>query len=342
MKRLFIFLLKFIDKYIKSYLIRVFIFRIFQKLKYFKIILYVRLQYFIFNLYILKKKKINIIFDYKCAPPTYGDFISFLMLIRFFISNNLNVNFYIIDGEYRDDWSNLTSSDKKNLLCAHKDIIGYLIDKKYCIIKTITWDQFFSSRNFNYLNTFLYKNIQQRTNCYSQAINFLNLFDYKKNINKKFFLRKNIFKNYVFKKALPEKFITLNARFQKNWEPFRNLSVSEFDNNVNYLLKKYPKHKIIVVTDKLGKSYFQNKTSIMSNNLLFSKDFSSCFCGDALLVLLSSFYMQLKGGGIGIIPMFSRTPYSIKCSLNTEIMVSNNKLFSWQTDRQQFILLRKY
>ena len=341
MKKILALLLCFIDKWINCYWISVFIFRNFQKIKYLKIQTYLKIQFFIFNIYTLKNRKFNIVYDYSNSPPTNGDFIVFLMLVKFLTTKKIKLNFYIIKDEFREDWLLLDASEKNELLKNHNKFIKILLDKKICNIKYLTWKQFKVIKNINFFNTFLYLNVVNRKNCYSQSINFLNFFNFDKYQDRKFLLSRKLFFDYIFKKKLPENFITFHARYQKNWQSFRNLTISEFDIIVENLTKKFPNYKIIVVTDKHGANYFKNNSK-GSSNLSFSKDYSNSFYGDALLVLSSRFYYQIRGGGIGIIPMFSNVPYYIECSLNTEIMVSNNKLFSWQKSDQKFTLIRKY
>jgi len=42
-------------------------------------------------------KKALIVYDIKVSPPTYGDFFYMVMLARYFVSQNLYVNFVVID-----------------------------------------------------------------------------------------------------------------------------------------------------------------------------------------------------------------------------------------------------
>ena len=81
-------------------------------------------------------------------------------------------------------------------------------------------------------------------------------------------------------------------------------------------------------TEKVAKRY--------GMDCLFSKDYSHTFLGDAALVLHSSYYYQLRGGGMGVIPIFSEVPYEIVSALGNEVEWRKGALASWATPEQVF------
>ena len=103
-----------------------------------------------------------------------------------------------------------------------------------------------------------------------------------------------------------------------------------------WLKKKYPCHLIMIVSDESGCDYFSKLTQRYNLNNIFSKQYSQSFLGDAALILKSDFIFQVRGGGIGVIPMFSAMPYEIVAPLANEIMWSKSKVLSFQNDSQLF------
>lgn len=58
--------------------------------------------------------------------------------------------------------------------------------------------------------------------------------------------------------------------------------------------------------------------------------------GDAALVLASSYFFLLRGGGMNAVSLFSNLPYEIIAAPANESVWSVGKFTSWATDKQHF------
>ena len=103
------------------------------------------------------------------------------------------------------------------------------------------------------------------------------------------------------------------------------------------ILNKFKNEIIIIVSDEIGCKFYKkllyNKYN--NSNIFFSKDFTNSFFEDAKLCINSSLYIQYRGGGIGLIPMFAvNTPYLIFDYGTTEYLFQKNTACAWANNNQ--------
>ena len=117
----------------------------------------------------------------------------------------------------------------------------------------------------------------------------------------------------------------------------------EFSSIYEYLRRNFPKHSIVVVSDKIGcDHYAQLSESLNIDDLEFSKNYDTDFVSDAALVLSSDFFFSFRAGGIGQLALLSQVPFEIMSPVMNEIPWSNSSLTSWQTPEQSFVILNKH
>lgn len=285
-----------------------------------------------------KAKKITVIYDYSCSPPTYGDFLVVVLMARFFYFKKFKINFILINSSFRDDWNLISEESKKQLLSDHQKLIMLLMENKVSLIK-LSWNEFFEkckSPDFNSSNILFKYRVFRRKEIYSQSINFTNLLmrNQKKIFKTKYLLNinNNPFYNYSINPKAP--YITVHFRYSRTHSINRNISEKEFVHYIRMLSKKFGGMKIVVLSDNQGCEHYKKIALKNKFYILFSNSYSKSFLGDCSLILNSNFYFQFKGGGIGIIPMYSNVSYEISSCFSTERMVNKNHLFSWQQRNQ--------
>ena len=133
-----------------------------------------------------------------------------------------------------------------------------------------------------------------------------------------------------------KKYVTLACRYSKKWGFERNLSDKEFLSMCERLRQTYPHYPTMIVSDQIGCDYFYQLAQKNNIDILFSKKYSQSFLGDCALILGSEFYLQVRGGGTGVFPMFSAVPYEIVTPLVHEVMWSKSKVLSFQNATQLF------
>ena len=283
-------------------------------------------------------RDVYLFYDNYSSPHSYGDFFNMLMLSRVLASQFKKVNFFVIDGDYRLDWI-LNDNDKINYLNDQKIIANTFTKKKNIKYKTLLWNDFLKfSENSNFNSKILFKNrIQNRKSIYNFAIDFINNFinSRSKSYNYSFLLNKNNFKlaNNFF---LNQKYITVNVR-RSNWSKYRDTKDFEFKTIIESLINKFKKYKILIISDDLGCKYFKRISNKYNFNCYFSKDYGKSFIDDVSLILNSDFYFQYKGGGMAVIPIFSKISYLIIQKLDNDKMIDEKKFVYWQKKNQKFI-----
>ena len=147
---------------------------------------------------------------------------------------------------------------------------------------------------------------------------------------------KNEFSNKGLISGIKNNYITWGVRCSIKDQYHRNLTDEEFISNYDRLLNKFPNHKIVIVSDKIGCDYFSIVARKNSLDCTFSKPFTRNFFEDGLLILNSDFFFQIRGGGISTFALMSNIPYEMSMKMIHELMWSRKKATSWQTDEQIF------
>jgi hypothetical protein len=294
----------------------------------------------------LKNDTINeviIIYDYLVSPPTYGDFLMVVMLARYFVTRNIKVIFYIVDSEYRVDWSPLDKVRKQKLIVEQLEIAEIFLNKptqeKLARIEVVSWSQINSIiLNIDRDRVFIpfMESVRPRTSIYSSCFNVINHLMARENHSyyKQFLLSCDEFTERVKFIRPRHPYITWHCRYSKMWDEGRNISDREFINISEELKSRFPQHAIMVVSDSMGCSYFKLLANKNNIDLLFSKDYSDTFLGDGALILGSDYYYQLRGGGIGVFVYFSNLPCDYFTTMENEIEWREGKATSWATEKQ--------
>ncbi|MFA5920957.1 MAG: hypothetical protein WC856_06665 [Methylococcaceae bacterium] len=287
--------------------------------------------------------EVIIIYDYHVSPPTYGDFLLVVMLARYFVTHNIKVFFYIVDSEYRVDWSPLDEVMRQNRAAEQLEITDIILNKpmvdRLARIEVGSWSKIQSTiskiDHENILIPFK-ERVLSRIPIYNSCFNVINhlMAQESKAFCNQFLLSFDEFATRVkFTRPKPP-YITWHCRYSKIWGEGQNTSEPEIINIINKMKAIFPHHAIMIVSDALGCSYFKTLTQRNGINVLFSKDYSATFLGDGALILGSDYYFQLRGGGIGVFVYFSKLPCDYYTPMAHEIEWSEGKATSWATEKQ--------
>jgi len=292
-----------------------------------------------------KNKKVNIIFDYKTLGATYGDLFSCLILIRYLLKKKFSVNVYIIKDSFRREWYKLDADQKKELLKFHNQLLQDFTYQEKINVKTISFKDMFSiDLLLSFHRTLFLIHVLLRFNICVSCLNFLNKVLIKEKIDfiDSILLSAKDFDNFIpkgFASSFNSNYVTLNIRFSPSWQTYRNTDDRIIEQSIKFIKNKYQNKNIVILTDRAGYEKYKYKLKGI-DRVYFSRDFgSNSFLNDASILIHSDFYYQKLGGGLGIIAIFSRTPYRYESILNFEKIYKKNKIFSWQTNEQNFILL---
>ena len=285
-------------------------------------------------------QKVVIVYDYSISPPTYGDYFDVLMLARYFVTLEINVDFVIIDGQYREDWGLSDKKSKSEMMLLHINSAKLILDKSYSNIEVLQWTEF-KKKYFDLVDSELYlpcrDGIFTRTiPLYAHAYNITNYLcaEHDKDFADKFLLSYEMLIDKVEITMPTKPYITWGCRYNKAWGQDRNLTEIEFLKIYSRLRNLYPGHEIMVVSDLVGCEYFKSIAGQNNIQCLFSKDYSNNLFSDGVLILGSAYFYILRGGGISVFPEFSRMPHEIVRLLIHRSAWLDGRVASWASNDQ--------
>ena len=302
-----------------------------NKLRYFSVYFYYKTN--IERIVRYKDQIIYIVCDNRISNPTYGDFLYFAYLSRYFVLKGIEVKFIFLEDDNKE-WkkylpdkeirnfkkeqiiliNNIGKIKKKNIyFSTYKDLLKIKSNKHKIIFK----DKVFS-------------NIQ----IFDRLLDFLNIvmsYENKKFLQK-FLLNKKEFSTP--KKILKIKpYISWHLRYNKKWGNYNN-SKPEVKLIFNKLNSRFKNKKIIIISDRDGCN-FAKKILKKNKNIYYSKDVTTNFFEDMILLVNSDFYFQYKAGGIYNVALFSTVPYKVIAFPSPFNEAWNKEKFvSWQLKTQ--------
>ena len=284
-------------------------------------------------------KKVLVVYDTLVSPSTYGDFMEVVMLARFFSSKQIEVDFIIVDGEYRSDW-NLTENEIRKRLTDFLNIAGTLLDQKgatVSLVNAVQLKNWLAASMVQGIDIPFKEAVVNRKPLYIHALNTLSMLCYKADSKflDRFLLSWNELEKRVPFKKMKNPYITWHIRCSK-WGRERNTTLEEFCEIYTRLRTIYPHHAILVVSDDVGCDRYEPIARQHNFICAFSKYYSDSLLGDGALILGSDYFFTLRGGGIGMFPILSRLPYEMVCSPSNQLSHKHERLTSWAAHDQIF------
>jgi hypothetical protein len=288
---------------------------------------------------------VTIVYDLKVSPPTIGDFLSVVMLCRYFSCYSFKVNFLILNDTLRDDWQ-ILNNEQASKFILQLESIYYDIQNNNKSTLCICTSETDMKQYVEIENVYVpYKNFcVNRIPIYTKSFNLLNLLLASEStiFLNNFLLSKETFQLKCIFNVPKIPYITWHLRYNEKWGVDRNINKSTFYKIYNSLKNLYYGYKIIIISDKVGCLHVKNFLSDDIHDISFSIDFSEGFIQSAHLILNSSFYFQYRGGGIGMIPVYSNIPYIIIETMAYEKMWSLLRFTSWANPKQTRFLSIDY
>lgn len=289
-----------------------------------------------FNLKIKNKNKnLTLVYDSYNASNRYGDFIYFCMLARILIIKGHKLQIIFLKD---------CDSNNEILLCDLIKILKiFLKDVNYKFEEMNL--QKFNDTSDKFQNIIFEKLVKYGAKSYLfyyQLITHIYKNDFSRN-NDKFFINEDILGNPCVNKKNSlnnRKYICLICRYADGDDISRDLTEDEFLNLRKYLKRRFEDIPIVVVSDNKGCNYYKSVEPDDGIKLIYSKDLfnEDDYLKDASLVLSSSLVIQIRGGGITIPTIFSKTPYFL-CWKNVgiESITNKRKLTPWSIElKNQF------
>ena len=265
---------------------------------------------------LLRKKQtrpILITYDLSCSPVSYGDFFQTLLLCRFFMVKNKKVELAVITSTLRKDMQeHLPQEILNQRLKEFKAMAQILLKTNPSTF--ISWKEFSESylqQAERYEIVPSLKWVKKRKAFYQAHFNVLQ--NLSKTLSPKelseFLLKAEEFNSFIVKPLPFSDFISWHVRYWPYWENGRSLSESEFIKTHQMLQKMFPDKPIVLISDTKGTKVYEDFAKKNHIPVYSCKAYTASFLGDVALILKSSFFLQIRGGGVGNSAFFSTVPY---------------------------------
>ena len=286
-------------------------------------------------------RKVVLVYDNSSSPLSYGDFINVLMIGRFLAACQIDVKLILTNSVFlpffvsrfsKEQLNEFVEEEKRiaeNLVdrievefCSSQDL-GLVLDR----CETDGWYVVFhelvrKNKPFYFLAFNLTKSLLVGS---PEEIKALTLFSKST--------------SFVSDQRRPSaKYVTFACRWNQSWGQYRNMSTELFVNMVKLLSVEFPSFEIIAVSDRIGCDHFRNIANDFQLACSFSKDYSDSFLGDVSLVLGSEGYVQIRGGGLGIIPLWSDLPFLFFGRISSEQALLSRKTSQFRNINQRFFV----
>lgn len=274
-----------------------------------------------------KNSNLTLIYDSYNASNRYGDFIYFCMLARVLILKGHKIHIIFLKKN---------ELDNKSLFDELKRILKIFLRFENYKFEEMNFQEF-SSNSHHFKNILFEELVINRLKSYVFYYDLI-IYIYKQyfyNNDEKFLINGNVL-GYPFinqnNDLKNKKYLCLICRYADGDDASRDFTEDEFLNIRKYLIREFKDISIVVVSDNKGCNYYKSLEPDDGMKLTYSKDLikEDDYLKDASLILSSNLVIQVRGGGIIIPALFSKTPYFL-CwkDMGNERITNKRKLTPW-------------
>jgi len=290
----------------------------------------------------------TIVFDCQTVL-SYGAILNMLTIARYLTSHEKFVNFIVVDTEFQHAQEN-ENLDKEKMSERINDLVVIskaLLDPKMSSVSLISpttlLDEIDSlSKSYILFDDFT----RDRRPFFRDCFNVFNVLmsELSPVTQNRILFSVRDFEKYIPKSFEINPYVTWQCRYSSRGVDFgRQTLRDEFLKSYTYLRTRFPGHQVMIISDVDGCEHYSTLAKDLDiADLVFSKDYSSDFLGDAALLLNSDFFFFFRGGGIGLFAIHSRIPYEYFSPIMNDMMWDKKKFASWQGESQRFVLLDKH
>ena len=288
-------------------------------------------------------RTLNFSYNNAISPPTYGDFFSVLMLVRFLALSGYKMSFSILDYSRRESWTPLTTEEQARFISDQMSLARYLLPADVRIEFLDAQTSVSSNLSETAENRIGDVFLASGRALYVESSYFLQclITKYGWEIPDGFLLREPT-------RVQDVPCVAWHVRRGRS-DQRRNSSKISIKNDFRQLRALYPNHDIKLFSDESGlefafsaltgsrqiKAYWDDNVRVMPQS-------AKGYIEAIQEVISTDFYFQRSGGGMGMVPIFSSMAYVILCEDATSFYGRSfygrrkNFLVPWATKSQIF------
>ena len=288
----------------------------------------------------------TIVYDSKISGLAYAAVLNMLAIARYVISQGVSVNFYIVESDYPHVTGAYDQNEITYFLNDIVDISKTLLDPERSSVRLISPETLAEVVHELGHRSLLFSDFTRNRRPFFRDC--WNVFNYLMAEISESKQDRILFSSSDFETRFPktfdaEPYISWHCRFSFKGDDFgRQTLPDEFLKCYQYLKSRFENHQIVIISDSLGCEHYASVAQdLQINDLMFSKDYSDDFLGDAALVLSSEFFFSFRGGGMGQVAELSRMSYECLGAMMNDNFWDRDRFSSWQGDSQIYIVLEK-
>jgi len=259
-----------------------------------------------------------LVYENEFSPPTYGEILQVAMLARFMALSGLRVEFLLVDGtDRRSDWSFLTPEEQQAFVLEQKELVHALLPTG-AILRCLSSLEFETSNLATPGNhVLLARRVRKKIGIYPHVPRILDRLarNFGDACPEGFLLDKSEFVSDHPDWLDERPYIVWNVRVGV-WDRARNPSLESVIQDFRDLRLLFPSHRIAIfstpsgIESTLGHLIASGELCLsdLNSQRVFSQP-DTGFLATIPWVLRSDFYFQRLGGGLSLVPAYSRNPY---------------------------------
>ena len=288
-----------------------------------------------------KCRRFIIVVNFEVFGPNYGEFIIMLAIARYVAARKCSVVIRLTNLEAKHGHPDFTKEELDNYINEIIEIATISLDSEFGSIRLVP--SFAEATTKLDKECILFEDFtMDRRFIVGDCFNVLNnlMANTSESLRDRILFSSNDFSAHTPTSFGIGPYVSWHCRYSLlNHSAHRQTTPDEFVKSHNYLRNRFPTHRILIVSDGRGcQHYAALARDLGIDDVLFSKDYSSDFLGDAALVMNSDFFYWLRAGGMNSLPLVSRMPYEMVGPLGHETMWDKRKLTSWQEETQSFVV----
>ncbi len=287
----------------------------------------------------------TIVYDSQAIGFSYAPVLNMLGIARYAISQEVFLNFYIVKPEYLHRDQTHDPNEITYFLNEIVDISETLLDSEHSSVRLISPATLTEVVHELGDSSLLFADFtRNRRPFYRDCWNVLNylMADLPESVQDRILLSSRDFEMRFPTMFDADPYISWHCRYSSNYDFGRQTLPDEFLKCYQYLKTRFENHQIVIISDSVGCEHYASVANDLNiQDLMFSKDYSDDFLGDAALVLNSKFFFSFRGGGMGQIAELSRISYECLGAVMNDNFWDRKRFSSWQGDSQIYIVLEK-
>ena len=262
-------------------------------------------------------KTVVLTYDFRNSSITYGDFLYYILLARFFHFSGLRTEIVLLKGAINEKWLHHIGTTQINFITEeYFKLINQLTDNSKSAISLCFAPEDFIQPGSKLDKYFLFGDHVlrgKRHQQYTQALLNTLISHTSPSQWDSFLFSGQDFSNVRSPSVNQTPTIALHIRWDKRYSTMRNIEEEDFVRIITHLNSNFKNHQIHIVTSAEAADHFRILASQHDLQCKFSPD-AGDFMSDARRVLSSDQYIAYLGGGISTFRQYSTLPYVV-CSV---------------------------